>query len=281
MKLLLINILEKSVIIVLIIFLSGAQCLAADNNKLPDWVVDTINLPVPSETDRFGLYVNLFQDNNNKYYINYGYRNNNKQWINNWVDIKSHEVKENVSQGWVPNAANKSIGYDLFSSLRQITNTPYSCVIDHKYRNCDTPFNYWLKFTREGKALDNYMLIVSSNRKFTFQSGEDCWGMNGKMVIKINNLCLFPSLWPMNDELLLMGDSHTPYLVVIDTKKMDQAFLSNKTIIFENRGTKVYWVKASIVEQWIKKGVNLSKGKKMNITLNEYVDQYITKELNK
>ena len=272
---------------------------AAEISKYPDWVLDTIILPVPINKGTQILDIDLFKDKNGKIVIRYYCPSCVPS--KGLIDLTTHQETDLGTLVMFKKPKSNNIG-DIVDSLNRleyyifnfnINNTSYKVetgALSNVGGKCSSPLGRYLRFNKKEKEIDSYMLLVSSVNKFKFKTNGFCYGMNGKEIISLHNFGTNIISWIIDDNRIVFGDMRKPFLVVVDAKKIDLALKGTKTLLFDHDGLKGYWIKKSIIDEYVKgaekelmkQGYDLNSKKplKGNISLNEYIDKIITNKLN-
>jgi hypothetical protein len=292
------NILRKHAIVLtfigFLLSLPPVTAMSKQQIKPPEWVLDTIILPEKKNTKIIDF--SLYKDKKNEIVYNYATAENlhNRKVFN----FSTHkEIDPNTLELFSNPKTN-----DFFDGLKKINpeiiqferfavpDTIYEIKMDGRSTICE-PIGAYLTFITQAKS-ESYMFLLSFEKGFKFESDDQCSWMNGKQKINIDNLGVYPSIWIVDDNRLLLGDDEKPFFIVIDINKIDLALLERKTPIFDHNGVKGYWVKESIIDECIKRvldelfaqyGYDIYSDRplKGNMSINEFIDQEITKELNK
>jgi hypothetical protein len=283
----------KIIIVGFLLYLLPVVALSTEHTKRPEWVLDTIILPEKKNTEINGFA--LYKDKKGK--IVYNYDTPKKLHNKKVFDFSTHqEINPNTLELFLKPKTNDFLdGLEMVSSefsLGRVAmpHTLYETEIQGDPSKCN-PIGPWLDFFLRDK-IESYMFLLSFEDKFSFKSDDQCSWMNGKQKIKIHNLGVYPLIWVVDEDRLLLGSYDKAFFIVINIKKIDLAFKKDKTVLFDVNGVKGYWVKESIVDECINKvleklftqyGWDIYSGNplKGNMSINEYIDQEITKELNK
>ena len=255
----------------------------ADNGKRPTWVIAEISLPVPEKVTN--LSCQLVKSKENEEIIIFSYRLSEKR------EVRALNIRYNVELDkklarQIYNSQNLAgIGWEsinnyiLFPYRAKLNGTPFSVESESKYLvNCDSPMNSWLNFYKDDQNIASYSVIFSSPKKFYLQTRGICWGMDGKDHVWVNNISNSISIWPLMNNQILLGDYDKPYFVIIDLTKIDQMLKETKVKIFDKKGVKIFWVKRSLVENWVDSNANTNV-KRIGKSLNEYIDKKISENL--
>jgi hypothetical protein len=279
----------RTMVILFLLFIAPISVLSAEQNKKPEWVLDTIILPVQNNTRASMM---LFEDKRGR--IVYHYFTPKTLFNRKVFDISTHkEIDPNSLELFTkPKTDNFLDGLKIVKYHFErfaIPHTIYETKAEILSSSCN-PIGPSLSFFTQTKT-ESYIFLLSFENKIEFESDSLCEYMNGKQKIKIHNLGIDPLIWVIDDNRLLLGDNEKPFFIVIDLKKIDLVFNKEKALLFDYNGVKGYWVKASIINECVEKakqelsnkGYDIYSGKplKGNVSFNEFVDQEITKELNK
>lgn len=273
----------------LLVFLFGLNVAVAEN-KLPEWIIDTIILP----SDNHGyLSYSIFIDDKKNVAILYketSIYNGRYKAIDLFTqDVFEDKLADQLSHlgkgdycGW------KRLNDDLLSltynNPRQIFNTPFrvSEAEERGSARCSTPYSSYVKFYREKIEPAGYYLVFTSKSKvFYFQTGPSCWGMEGKESIWMNSKAVHPRIWPIHENILIIAGSSEPFFILIQASHLSELLKGTKTLVFDKRGIKGFFVKYDLLEKWIKNAEVEKQSKRNRTTLLENIDQYITKQLNR
>jgi hypothetical protein len=277
--------------------------MAAEKNKLPDWVIDTIFLPLPL-MKRSVSNLALYKDKNDRIVISYYDRLSKSEDHARLIDLTTHQDIELSALNLFPkiNSHNNKI-----DGLKEINDDSFGLILPNKsykihthglfysgayFGRCGSPLDCYMTCYKQEKKITSYLLILSSSsNKFEFHTNDFCFGMNGKEKIELHNVGTITSFWIIDDNRIVMAEYDSPFIIVIDANKIDLALRETKTMIFDHAGVKGYWVKKSIIDDCIDKAKEELTGKgydiysekplKGDMSVNEYIDQMITKELSK
>jgi hypothetical protein len=285
-------------IIGLLLLLLPMAAISVEQSKPPEWVLDTIILPIPKDNNiyRFGLY----KDKNGKILYCWGVQDKSifDLATHQSIDWSSLKLLKKPKSNNIPDIVDCLEGVeDYFFEVPNIFTYKIelgSFAVDRNSTSnagkCNSPLGKYIGFSQENN-IDNYLFLISSKNKFEFETRHFCGGMNGKEKIEIHNLGLSLLIWILDNNRILLGSPSNPYFIIIDANKIDLALKSKKTLIFDHDGVKGYWVRKSLIDRCINKaelelthkGYNIYSMKPLegNMSVNEYIDQEITKKLNK
>jgi hypothetical protein len=273
-----------------ILCLLPAISKATENGMLPEWVIDTIILPV-KQKDYLGS--SIFVDDNKRMVILYS-EPAKKNRVFTAIDLFTHQevdalLADHLSHlgkgnynGW--QRLNKDLLHLTYKNPSRIFNTPYSVSYEEARggSKCGTPYTSYIKIYRDEKEVGGYYLIFTNkSKKFYFHTGPYCWGMDGKESIWLKSEVAYPKVWPINDDKLLITGSDMPYFILIQANRISEALKETKTLVFNKGGVRGYWVKYELLEEWIKTAENAKESNNKRKRLLEYIDEYITKELSR
>jgi hypothetical protein len=293
----------RMMIIGFLLLLLPMTGIAAEQSKPPGWILDTIILPMPLNSDiSVGLF--LFKDKKGEIIIYYYNPLSSSEKL---IDLTTHQEIDRRKLALFPNKTN-SLSKTV-DSLEMIKSYLDFVLPNNIYKiwgggsfvggggRCGSPLDGYLTFYtvelgREVREVDKHLFLLSStSNKFKFQTNGFCFGMNGKERIEVHNEGVIPRFWMIENNRIVLGEEGKAFLIVIDAKKIDLALSETKAMIFDHAGFKLYWIKKSLIDEWIKKAIEELRGKgydiyskkplKGNTSVNEYIDQAITDELNK
>lgn len=262
----------------LLIIMPGSV-IASEKTKLPDWVVDTINLPLPENAKL--LDTDVHKDTRGRYIITYEYVYNG-DLVQKGMDVFTHGI-ENIYTGPGSKWGNVACCCKVPMTIK--TDNIDAKFYTIKWYNtrkvkCKHPLSDYTIITNENDNLVyNYMLIFSSSKKYLFHINESCWGMDRMSTVEINNMGVDPFIWQVRSDRILISYHDIPSFILIDLNGFDKALKENKTMVFNKGGVKGYWVKKEIVDQWINEAHSEYDGKKGKKPFYQYIDEMITMKL--
>jgi hypothetical protein len=289
----------------LLLFFMPMSAISAEQSKPPEWILDTIFLPV--SLNNTGTEIpDLFRDKKGKILIYYRIpriEHSKGSVLPLLIDFTTHK-KADLSTFELFKKPKTDGIYEILDGLERMNDFDVLNIFDYKIERgdfsidknppskagkCNSPLGGYLTFEKQGGG-DSYVFLLSSNNKFRIKINYFCYGMNGKERIEVNTFGIFPLIWIIDKNKILLGSISNPFFIVIDTNKIELALKENKTLIFDHNGVKGYWVRKSLIDRCINKAeeelnnkgydIHSKKPLKGNMSVNEYIDQEITKELN-